>query len=98
MMINGMSPEELWRRQYTMHLQFCHNQFESRAETVIQQSKVVSGLTHLGPIQALDVCMQVEAEFPGRVQEFIGRAFLIPGFGFVSALIGLIQQARANGE
>lgn len=85
-----------WAQQYAQHLAFCHEYFGGKADNIITQSKRLASESPLGNIQALDVCMQIEAEFPGRIEEIVESSFEHPQ----GALIGLSQyitHLRNNG-
>jgi len=77
----------LWALNYSKHIEFCQEFFEGRADIVMDQGKLLSSETSLGQIESLDICMQIEAEFPGRVEEFVDRSGEHPG----GRIIGLIQ-------
>lgn len=87
---------EDWAKEYARHKVFCIDYFEGRADIIIQQSQIITSLTNMGPIQALDICMQVEAEFRGRVEEFVGRALQHPQ-GFIIGMSQYITYRRVHG-
>jgi hypothetical protein len=76
-----------WAREYAQHKAICHEFFEGRADTVIEQAKILAEHTEAGAIGSLDICMQVEAEFPGRIEEFVSKSEEHPQ----GRLIGLMQ-------
>jgi hypothetical protein len=85
-----------WAFNYAQHKAFCIEYFEGRADTIFEQAKLMQEQTMLGPIEALDICMQIEAEFPKRVEEFVDRSGEHPG-GRIIGLIQYMTHVRTNG-
>ncbi len=81
---------EVWARNYAKRKAFCHEFFEGRSDIVIEQSAIFSKEANVGSIQALDICMQVEAEFPGRIEEAVDRAGEHPN----GRIVGMGQYIR----
>ena len=81
---------DLWAHNYAKRRAFCHEFFEGRSDIVIEQSVILSDTEETGRIQSLDICMQVEAEFPGKVEEIMDRAGEHPN----GRLVGLGQYIR----
>lgn len=79
-----------WAYQYAERKAFCHEYFGGRADAIMAHAKQFATDTSAGPIQSLDICMQVEAEFPGRLEEFLDKAREHPN----GALVGLGQYIR----
>lgn len=73
-LLDKQNKVKLWAFNYGKRKAFCHEFFEGRSDTVIEQSVILAKTEGLGHIQCLDVCMQIEAEFPGRVEEIMDRA------------------------
>ncbi len=81
---------KLWARNYGKRKAFCHEFFEGRSDMVIEQSTILAKTEGLGHIQCLDICMQVEAEFPGRIEEVMDKAGEHPN----GRIVGLGQYIR----
>ena len=80
----------LWAHNYAKRRAFCHEYFGGRSDAIIAQSVIFSDTAETGRIQALDICMQIETEFPGRVEEIMDRAGLHPN----GRIVGLGQYIR----
>jgi len=91
--IGGPKPigieDEIWKwaQTFAQHKAFCHEYFGGRADLVIEQARLLQEESAVGPTACLDLCMQIEAEFPGRIEEFIGRSEEHPQ----GRIIGLMQ-------
>lgn len=85
-----------WARTFAKHKALCHEFFGGRSDAIIEQSKLLSKNTTLGPIEALDLCMQIEVEFPNRIEEFLDRSGLHPN-GRLVGLQQYITHVRKNG-
>lgn len=93
----GVEPQVWkWASEYSKHLALCRDFFEGRADAVIEAGKDLYETTNLGAISALDICMQVEAEFPKRVEEFYEQASRHPQ-GAVIGMMQYIAHVRRNG-
>lgn len=85
-----------WAYTLAEHKIFCYEYFGGRADTVIEYSEKLKEDTELGSIQMLDICMQIEAEFPNRIEEIYDRAQLHPN-GMLIGLSQYIRHIRNNG-
>jgi len=80
-----------WAAIYAQHKAFCYEHFQDgRADTIIAEAKHMAKVTTLGAIQALDLCMQIEMEFPKRLAEVLDRAREHPN----GELVGIAQYIR----
>lgn len=94
---NGVSKiQKRWDLHYKARRAFCQEWFGGRADTIFAQAEVIRLNTHIGPFQSLDICMQIEAEFPGKVEEFIERAMGVPS-GVIQGLMSVITLERLRG-
>lgn len=91
---NGASlVKKRWELLYQARRSFCQEWFGGRADVIFAQAELIRLNTHLGPFQSLDICMQVEAEFPGRVQEIVEKAIEHPS-GILSGMMSIITMER----
>ncbi len=73
-LLSKRKKKALWARNYAKRRAFNQEFFGGRGDTILEQSKILTKESEVGPIAALDLCMQIEAEFPNRVEEVIDRA------------------------
>lgn len=63
-----------WAEELQLQIEISKETFQDRHNAVYDTSKHLSEISSAGPIQALNICMQIEDEFPGKVEEFVARA------------------------
>ncbi len=63
-----------WARMLHEQIEISKETFQERHDAVYESSKFLSDNAVAGPIQALNICMQIEMEFPGRIEEFVERS------------------------
>lgn len=96
MKLNDSMKVAAWALEYQVHIKLCQEFFETRADVIVSESKKISNVTTLGPIQAIDICMQIEAEFPKRLEEVLERADQHPN-GILIGLVQFITYLRTTG-
>ena len=90
-MLKRAADLQIWKKQLFGHLDLCYEYFpEKRADIIVEQAKILKDRSTAGAIQTLDICMQIEEEFPGRIEEFVTEAQRHPQ----GPLIGLSQYIR----
>lgn len=96
----NMSKEQRWAETLTFHRGFALNYFgDIRGQVIIDYSERMARETSYGPIGCLDVLMQIEAEFPGKLEEVYEKAKILslstePATQLAVALISVISKLR----
>lgn len=82
-----------WRRAMIKEIDMVYTVFEEpRSDAILLAAERLKHLAkdRIGSLQSIDICVQIEEEFPGRVQEFVEEAYKHPN----GVLHGLGQYIR----
>lgn len=83
-----------WAHHLEDEIAKCYNTFQERGDKVYDASKELTIKSPMGAIQSLNICMQIEAEFPGRLEECLERADMVANFSGCGIMNGLISAIR----
>lgn len=83
----------IWKKAMIREMDMVYTVFtEKRADAIMLAAERLKHLGggSVGSIQSIDLCVQIEEEFPGRVQEFVEEAYKHPD----GMLVGLGQYIK----
>ena len=99
--MNQMTTEaklQRWKHQMAKEMDMVYTIFtEPRADAVVRSAKKLKDFSDgkVGAIAAVDLCVQIEEEFPGRIDEFIEEATKHPN-GVLHGLGQYVRYQRAR--